>query len=210
MTAHTLQRRAALMAMLSLATPWPARAQRATAPATPDAPIQALNTALLAAMRAGKATPFEQRFTLLAPAVEAAFDLETLLRGAIGPRWADMAPTDQEALRASFRRFSIASWVAHFDSFSGQSFTIAPTTRDLGNGALAVETRLLTPGGAGVELTYVMRQSAGAWRAVDVLAEGGISRVAVLRSDFRAALNTGGATALVTRLREKTTALGAP
>lgn len=173
----------------------------------PGEAIRALNAALIAVMKAGRSVPFEQRAATLAPVIDRAFDLEALLRGAVGARWAELSGADQDALRAEFRRFSIASWVANFDSFEGQSFSMADSPRELGGGALAVETKLHNPGGGSVELTYVMRESPAGWRAVDVLAEGSISRVAVLRSDFRAALTSGGAAALLARLRDKAATL---
>ena len=183
------------------------RAARAQGAGKPSDAIKALNAGLLAVMKAGRAMPFEQRFALLAPVIDRSFDLDALLRGAVGARWAELAATDQDALRAEFRRFSVASWVANFDSFEGQSFSMGETPRDLGGGAMAVETKLNNPGGGSVELTYVMREGAGGWRAVDVLAEGSISRVAVMRSDFRAALGSGGAAGLLARLRDKVAVL---
>lgn len=171
-------------------------------------PIRALNTALLATMKSGRAVPFTQRFDALAPVVDRAFDLDAILRGAVGARWQELPRAEQDALRAEFRRFTIASWVANFTSFEGQTLTIAPSPRDVGNGTVVVDTKLASPGGDAVELGYVMRDTGAGWRAVDILAEGSISRVAVLRSDFRQALSSGGATALLGRLREKTAALG--
>ena len=49
-----------------------------------------------------------------------------------------------------------------------------------------------------------MRQGGGAWKAVDVLADGSISRVAVQRSDFRRLVGRGGAQALIESLNRKT------
>jgi phospholipid transport system substrate-binding protein len=48
-----------------------------------------------------------------------------------------------------------------------------------------------------------MRDDRGTWRAVDVLLEGSIGRVAVQRPDFRRILANGDADALVARLRRK-------
>jgi phospholipid transport system substrate-binding protein len=48
-----------------------------------------------------------------------------------------------------------------------------------------------------------MRDDNGVWRAVDVLLEGSISRIAVQRSDFRKILANGDADALVANLRRK-------
>ena len=44
-------------------------------------------------------------------------------------------------------------------------------------------------------------------KAVDVLADGSISRVAVQRSDFRDLLRNGGVPALITALRQKVVTL---
>ena len=51
--------------------------------------------------------------------------------------------------------------------------------------------------------TTSMRQDPSGWRAVDVLAEGAISRVAVQRSDFRRLLMQGGGAALLASLQRK-------
>jgi phospholipid transport system substrate-binding protein len=68
----------------------------------PTAPIQQLNAALLAAMKAGQARPFTQRYAILAPAVERAFDLNAVLRAVVGLSW-DSLPGDQKvALAGTF------------------------------------------------------------------------------------------------------------
>jgi phospholipid transport system substrate-binding protein len=56
-------------------------------------------------------------------------------------------------------------------------------------------------------LAYVMRQTPAGWRAVDVLADGSISRVATQRSDFRGLLSSGGGSALVASLQNKVASL---
>jgi phospholipid transport system substrate-binding protein len=54
-----------------------------------------------------------------------------------------------------------------------------------------------------MRLDYVMRDDGGTWRAVDVLLNGSISRVAVQRSDFRKILSSGDPDALISSLRRK-------
>jgi phospholipid transport system substrate-binding protein len=48
-----------------------------------------------------------------------------------------------------------------------------------------------------------MHQEGAAWKVVDVLLDGTISRVAVQRSDFRGVLAHGGAPALIASLERK-------
>lgn len=182
-------------------------AQSRAAPADVAQPVRALNAALLDIMRAGKATAFAKRFDMLAPAVDRAFNLEAILQAVVGSGWPALAEADKAALRVEFRRFTIASWVANFDAFNGEAFTVKPETRPVGDGGQVVETQMAAPGGTPVGLSYVMRQGGADWKAVDILAEGTISRVAVMRSDFRRVLASGGGAGLVAQLREKTAAL---
>jgi phospholipid transport system substrate-binding protein len=79
---------------------------------------------------------------------------------------------------------------------------IAPTTRAVGNEQV-VQTRIIPKTGDSHELDYVMREGGSGWRAVDVLADGTISRVAVQRSDFRRLMARGGPQALADSLRSK-------
>ena len=52
-----------------------------------------------------------------------------------------------------------------------------------------------------------MHSDPSGWKAVDVLEDGSISRVAVQRSDFRQLLDSGGLPALTTALRQKVATL---
>jgi phospholipid transport system substrate-binding protein len=179
-------------------------AARAVDAATVVAPIQQLCDGLLAVMHVGRAASFEQRFDQLAPAIENAFDLETILQVSVGPFWAMLPPDQKTMLEAAFRRYTVASYVNSFDNYTGQRFEVSPQLRDLPNGEQEVNTRIIPRNGDPHALDYVMRQGPQGWRAVDVLLDGTISRVAVQRSDFRSLLLHGGATALAKSLQEKT------
>jgi phospholipid transport system substrate-binding protein len=110
-------------------------------------------------------------------------------------------------LLAEFRRYTVASYVANFDVYSGQRFVVGPEIRDLDAGRIVVQTQLTPVSGEATRLDYVMQPASGNWKAVDVLAAGSISRVAVQRSDFRRILSQGGGDALVATLRRKTSDL---
>ncbi len=167
------------------------------------APIVALYKGLEAVMKAGKATPFRQRFDLLAPVVDQVFDLETILRVSVGLRWASMDTAARAALADAFRRFTVATYVANFDKFGGEKLEVLPDTRSIGEDQVA-QSRIVPSSGTVVRLDYLMRRTGGNWRIVDVLLDGTISRVAVQRSDFRALLGKGDTTALLDSLKRKT------
>jgi phospholipid transport system substrate-binding protein len=167
------------------------------------APVEQLYAALPQVMKAGKATPFPQRYDFLAPVIDRIFDLENILRTSVGPNWAALPLEQQAALREAFRRYTIATYVANFDDFSGQRFEIQPGTTTAGADQI-VQTTIVPASGELHRLDYVVRQIGGAWKIVDVLADGSISRVAVQRSEIRSVLANGGGPALLSRLQTKT------
>ena len=130
-------------------------------------------------MRAGRSISFSRRFDALAPVVDHVFDLETVLKVSVGARWDSMDDDVRNRLLRAYRRFTVATYVANFDKYDGETFRIIPGLRN------------------------VMRDVRGSWRAVDVLLEGSISRVAVQRSDFRKILANGDPDALIASLKRK-------
>jgi phospholipid transport system substrate-binding protein len=108
---------------------WRALAETAQVDATTT--IKRFNEALLAAMKSGGRTDFSRRFQPLAPDVDQAFDLSAVLSVSVGPSWASLSPDLQSRLLDVFRRYTVASYVANFDSYAGQHFTVSPDTRSL-------------------------------------------------------------------------------
>ena len=169
----------------------------------PIEPIEHLDQALLGVMKRGSGASFDERYHSLAPVIEQAFNLDAILAASIGLSWAALPESAKASLAAAFRRYTISSYVANFDSYNGQTFQIAPSTRTLGNGEVVVQSQLLRRDNGPLRLDYVMRQGPADWQAVDVLTDGTISRVAVQRSDFRGLLVSGGVTALTEGLAHK-------
>jgi phospholipid transport system substrate-binding protein len=173
----------------------------------PAAPIAAFDDGLVAVMRAGKSTPFASRMQTLRPVVEQSFDLPLILQNSVGLRWASLSAPQQQELLEAFTAFTVATWVANFDS-EGQTPEILPDLRAIGADQV-VQTRLVPKIGDPTKLDYVMRNVGGTWKAVDILLDGSISRVAVQRSDFRSLLRSGDPAPLIAHLREKAAALAA-
>jgi phospholipid transport system substrate-binding protein len=199
-------RRSLLGMVVIAAAPLSWRALAETAPADATTTIKRFNGALLAAMKSGGRTDFSRRFQTLAPEVDQAFDLSAVLSVSVGPSWASLSPDQQSRLLDAFRRYTVASYVANFDSYAGQHFTVSPDTRSLGVNRVVVQSRIVKISGDPTELDYVMKRTPLGWKVVDVLAGGSISRVAVQRSDFRRILSHGG-DALLASLQRKTSDL---
>ncbi len=182
-------------------------AETAAPKAGPEATIVTLNDALLQVMHEGHSVPFAKRVEMLRPVVEHTFDLRLLLRNSVGSlRWPAIPEDQKTKLLEQFEQFTIASYVANFDAFNGEKFVIVPDSRKV-DADVVVPTRLVATNGDITKLDYVLRQIDGAWRIVDILLDGTISRVAVTRSDFRSLLAPGDASKLIASLHDKVVAL---
>ena len=184
--------------LLGLLLPFAAQA------ADPDAaaPITALDAGLIAAMKSGKASPFQQRYAALLPVVDQAFDFDAILHAVVGPRWAGLPPAQQAQLLDVFRKYTVATYVANFDSYGGERLETLPDSRSIGADQV-VATQIVPSSGTPTRIDYVMRRGATGWRAVDIYLNGTISQVAVQRSDFRSLISTGDAGPLVASLQRK-------
>lgn len=183
-------------ALAALAAPAAAFAQSSDPAA---APIQSLDDALIGIMKSGKAAGVKGRAAAIAPAIDRAYDLPLMTRLAVGAPWTSIAPADQTALVAAFRRMTIAQYASNFSNYSGQSFTIDPNVSARGGDRL-VRTTLNNPKGSPVAISYRLRQSGGAWKIIDVFYRNSISQLATRRSDFAGVLQSGGAKALIAHL----------
>ena len=169
--------------------------------AQPDpaaAQIQSLDDALLAAMKAGTTLTTAQRYRELAPVVERTFDLPVMTAFAVGPAWANFSSQEQQAAVAAFTRLTVASYAHNFKSFDGEHFEIQPEVAARGSDKI-VQTRLISPHSAPVNLMYRMRDASGTWKIIDVY-YGAISQLTTRRSDFAAPVASGGATGLIAHL----------
>ena len=174
----------------------------------PAAPIAGLNAALQQVMKAGRGAAFAARAATLRPAVERAFDLPAILAASVGPRFAAFSEAAKAELLEAFTAFTVATWVANFDADGGERFELAAETRALGQDQV-VTSRIVPRAGEATRLDFVMRQGTAGWKAVDILLNGTISRVAVQRSDFRALVAGGDPAPLLASLRNRAASLAA-
>jgi phospholipid transport system substrate-binding protein len=196
--------RRGLLRLVVLAVAVCPRWATAIEPSGVTAPIEKFYAELLAVMRAGRTVPFTQRFDALAPALERAINLQAILETAVGLSWTTFQPSQQSELQSAFKRYTVASWTSNFDSYSGQRLEVAGV-RSMGS-AQVVHTEIVKTSGAPSVIDFVMREAEGVWKATDVLLDGTISQVAVLRSDFRTLLARG-PIALAANLEQKATEL---
>ena len=164
---------------------------------------------LLDTMKTAQRTPIRTRYEKLEPAIRSTFDLTAMTRIAVGPTWTALSPDDQRALVEQFGRFTIATYAARFDGYSGERFDVEPAADTRGANRI-VHTALVRPKGDPVTLNYLVRPGDDGWKAIDVYLSGTISELATRRSEFGAVLKNGGAAALIDSLRTRTDKLLQP
>jgi phospholipid transport system substrate-binding protein len=164
------------------------------------AQVQTLTASLLRAMRAGPAVSAAQRYRQLAPVIRQVFALPLMTSLSVGPDWASFRPQQQQALIAAFSRYTIANYAHNFHSYDGQKFEVDADAVTRG-GEKIVRSSLIPRDGTPANLLYRVRNVDGAWKIIDVYYDG-VSQLILHRTDFGAAIGSGGAPALLAHLNQ--------
>jgi phospholipid transport system substrate-binding protein len=160
--------------------------------------VQSLDTSLLESMRAGSSSSITDRYRKLEPVIEQVFDLPLMTRLSIGPSWTNFSVEQQQAAIAAFTRLTIASYARNFHEFGGEKFEIDNDIVIRGADKV-VQTQIISSHGAPASIVYRMREVGGIWKIIDVTFDG-ISQLTMRRSDFTAAIASGGAPVLIAHL----------
>jgi phospholipid transport system substrate-binding protein len=177
--------------------------------ATPEAaPVEALDAALIATMKAGSAgQSFQERAAALAPVVRSSYNLAVVEQNSVGFLWSTIPLAQQQQVAAEFEEFTVASYVAEFSKYGGEKIELLPAEKTLGADKI-VETQIVPAnGGAPTRLDYVVANGPMGWQITDVLLNGTISQVAIHSSDFSSLVTSGDATQLIAALKKKTATL---
>jgi phospholipid transport system substrate-binding protein len=168
----------------------------------PRALAEEFHARLIAVMKEGPALGHAGRARRIGPDVARAFHLPVMIQIATGAHWRQASPAQQEALVAAFTRFSTATYAKNFKKFAGEKFETLGQ-RDGPQNTTLVDTILIESSGKRVEITYVMKKGADAWKIVDVIVDKGISELALRRSEFARELKDAGIDSLVATLNRK-------
>jgi phospholipid transport system substrate-binding protein len=129
------------------------------------------------------------------------FDLAFMVRLAVGPSWATLAPAQQQRLTEAFGNYVVATYADRFDTYSGEQLEV--TGEQPYGSDVIVQTKIVKSNGETTTLNYLMRQNQGGWQILDVYLDGTISQVAVQRSEFSSILRRDGVDGLVMALNRK-------
>ena len=178
------------------------RAFAQTSSTAPEVVVREFYDALLGTMRRAKELGFAGRYAVLDPAVRKAFDLSAMTRISIGPQWRQIDPAIQAKLQSAFAEWTISTYADQFNGFDGEVFSVG-ATKDMPPNDKLVETTLTPKGAEPIILNYLMRNTGGEWRIIDVYLTGSISELATRRSEFTAIIKSDGAEGVVRALTKR-------
>ncbi len=164
--------------------------------------IAKLNTVFIDVMQNAKALGYEGRYKKLEPALVEAYDFAEMTRVTTGRYWRRFTDDQKQQAVVAFHDLSIATYAARFDGFSGERFEIlgeepAPA------GNLRVNNQIVPASGAPIHIDYLLRQTAGQWRIIDVYLKSSVSELAVRRAEFSDTLAKSGFDGLIADLEAK-------
>ena len=90
--------------------------------AEPSVVVNKFHAVLLSVMKTGSQTTIITRYKRLEPEINNAFNLPFMIRVIAGSRWKRASKGEKKNLIEAFRRMSIGTYAARFNSYSGQTF----------------------------------------------------------------------------------------
>lgn len=172
----------------------------------PAATVDRLHAALIEVMKNADALGFEGRRERLSPVIRQSFDFPFICAIVLGRAWDGLSEDDRQRMIDTFTRLSIATYASRFDGYSGESFEQVEQ-KPMNRGRVLVRTRLVRPDDDAVPLDYVLQESDGEWRIVNVVADG-VSDLSLKRADYGSVMKQEGFDALISRLESQIANLG--
>jgi phospholipid transport system substrate-binding protein len=164
--------------------------------------IAKLNTVFIDIMQNAEALGYKGRYEKLEPALVEAYDFAEMTRVTTGRYWRGFTDDQKRQVIAAFHDLSVATYAARFNGFGGERFEILGE-EPAPSGSLRVNNQIVPTGRAPIRIDYMMRQTDGQWRIVDVYLKSTVSELAVRRAEFTGILAKSGFDGLIAELKAK-------
>jgi phospholipid transport system substrate-binding protein len=181
-----------LLASMPALAEGPAPAPQSSAPigASPPQVIEQLDDALLTAMKQAESLGYAGRYRHLAPVIERIYDFPVIAALVLGSHWRELSPAQQREFVATLRDYTIATYAARFNGYSGERFAIK-SVQPMQPTVMVVSSDFIEADGKTHSFDYLMQSTAGQWRIVNVIADG-VSDLALKQTEFTHVLELKG------------------
>ena len=164
--------------------------------------VEALHGSLLDIMMSADALGFEGRRDYITPVMEESYDMALIARASTGRYWRRASDDQKRRIIEAITRLSITIYAARFAGFSGEQFRTL-SDEPAPRGTVLVKTEIVKSDGDKVALNYLMRETAGEWRIIDVYLDGIYSEIALKRADYAGILKLAGFDGLFAEIEKK-------
>lgn len=173
----------------------------AYAGATPADAVNTFHAALLDTMKHGASLGCGGRIQRLKPVIENTFDIPFLAQRVLRRQWAELSPAQRSQFTAVLDEIIVSTYASQFSSHDGETFS-TQETQEVAGGNRLVHTRLERRGDVPVSFDYVLHESAGGWRMVNVLADG-VSDLALRSSQYDRLYKEKGFDGLIAHMQQQ-------
>jgi len=184
------------------------RADEAISTDSPEATVAALHRGLIAASQSSPGASVEARYRTLEPLIEKTHDLRYIAEFALRKQWPMLSENDRQRFVAAFEKLSVMTYASRFKNVSANTFkSVGPATIE--SGRAHVLTAIARQGQPDVSLDYMLGQKDGAWRIINIIADG-VSDLALKRAEYQRILGSGSIDDLIKELEAQTARLEQP
>jgi len=177
-------------------------AEPAVATDTPAATVDSLHRGLVALSHERPSADLAERYRVLEPLIEATHDLPYIAQFALRRQWPSLTEADRARFVAAFTRLSVQTYASRFKNVTAATFkNDGASAAD--SGRAQVQTAIVRPGEADIPLEYLLQQEDGAWRIINIIADG-VSDLALKRAEYQRVLASGTIDDLIKHVDEQT------
>jgi len=174
----------------------------APADEAPDAFVKSTVNDVLAVIKQNKDK--QALRTLAEQKVLPHFDFRRMTQLAVGARWRQANPAQQQALEGGFRTLLVNTYTnaLNMSATGSQTVEVKPAQMKSDQDEVVVHTLVKDPGKESIAIDYRMARTADGWKVYDVVVEN-LSLVTSYRGTFASEIDRSGIDGLIKALEEK-------
>jgi phospholipid transport system substrate-binding protein len=144
---------------------------------------------------------YDRRVLALTPLIETTHDLAVMARMTIKNHWNALDDDQRKQFVSAFGALSVATYASRFRDLANVRFRTV-NERHMPHGRVEIQTELIEDNADIVALNYVLHETDGGWRIINVLADG-VSELALKRTQYQQILKSRDFAMLVQHIEQQ-------